>query len=150
MDSKEKNIDKIHKKELGFDLPEDYFLKSKNQILSKVSTNKETKIIALLKHKMVWFAAAGIALIFAIAVYKQQAIPSIKNMPVLVLDTLNTDKNLNMANYSFFEEDVLIASLFVSDNNVEIFVSNAFIEDVVTDEYLDEFIVEELMNEDLF
>jgi len=150
MNSKEKNIDNIHKKELGFDLPQDYFLKSKNQILSKVSTNKETKIITLFKHKMVWFAAAGIALIFAIAVYKQQAIPSIKNIPVLVLDTLNTDKNLNMANYSFFEEDVLIASLFVSDNNVETFVSNAFIEDVVTDEYLDEFIVEELMNEDLF
>lgn len=150
MDSKEKNIDKIHKQDLGFDLPEDYFSKSKKEILSKVSAKKETKIISLFKQKMVWFAAAGIALIFALTVYKQQVIPSIKNIPEIVSDTLNKSENMDLAFQYFYEEDVLIASLFVKDENVGTFVNNAFINDVIADEYLDDFIVDELMDEDLF
>ncbi len=150
MNSKEKNIDKVHKEDLGFDIPEDYFLKSKNEILSKVSTSKKSKTISIFKHRFVWLAAAGIALFVALTVFKQQTIPSMKNTPKIVLDTLNASENVDLALNYFFEDNVLIASLFVSDANVENYVTNAFLEEVAADEYLDDFIVNELMEEDLF
>lgn len=150
MNSKEKNTDKVHKKDLGFDIPEDYFLKSKSEILSKVSTLKEPKIISIFKNRFVWFAAAGIALFIALTVFKQQTIPSMKNSPEIVSDTLNASENMDLALNYFFEDNVLVASLFVSDANVESYVINAFLKEVVADEYLDDFIVNELMEEDLF
>lgn len=150
MNSKEKNIGKRHKQNLGFDLPDDYFLKSKNEILSKVSVKKENETISIFKNKLVWFAAAGIALIFALTIFKQQSVPSTKSTPEIVSDTINANENLDLALTYFFEEDVLIASLFINDNQVEAFVNNAFIEDVVADELLDDFIVDELMDDDLF
>lgn len=148
MNSKEKNIDQSHKNDLGFELPEDYFLKSKNEILSKVS-KKETKIISFYKSKMIWFAAAGISLILALTVYKQQVNTSIINIPNIVSDTLNTNKMFDLATDYIFEDDVLIASLFVSDVNLKNFLNNAFVEGVVEDEYLDDYIVDQLMDDDI-
>lgn len=150
MNSKEKNIDKVHKEDLGFDIPEDYFLKSKNEILSKVSTSKKAKTISIFKNRFVWLAAAGIALFVALTVFKQQTIPSMKNTPKIVSDTLNASENVDLALNYFFEDNLLVASLFVSDANVENYVTNAFLEEVAADEYLDDFIVNELMEEDLF
>lgn len=150
MNSKEKNIDKVHKKDLGFDIPDDYFLKSKSEILSKVSTSKESKTISIVKNRFVWLAAAGIALFVALTVFNQQTIPSMKNTPEMVSDTLNASENMDLALNYFFEENILVASLFVSDANIESYVTNAFLEEVAADEYLDDFIVNELMDEDLF
>jgi hypothetical protein len=150
MKTNKQNIDKIHKKDLGFELPDNYFEKSKNEILLKTSTKKEGKLVSLYKRKIIWFAAAGIALIFAVKVYKEQSIDSIKNIPTFVLDSLNLNENMDLAADYFVEEDILIASLFVSDQNVENYVNNAFINDIVADEYLDDYIVDELMTEDLY
>lgn len=150
MNSKEKNINKIHKEDLGFDLPEGYFSKSKNEILSKVTAKKEPKVVAIRQNKMVWFAAAGIALIFALTIYKQQLVPSMKVIPAIVQDSLISNENIDLAKSYFFEDDILLASLFVNDDKVGSFVNNAFIEDVVEDEYLDDFIVDQLMEDDLF
>lgn len=146
----DQNKAKIHKKDLGFDVPEGYFLTSKNDILSKVSAAKKPKIISIFKQKIVWFAAAGIALIFALTVFKQQTIPSIKNIPTIVSDTLNSTKNLDLAFNSFIEDEVLVSSLFVSDTQIDSYLNNAFIEEVVADEYLDDFIVDQLIDEELF
>lgn len=150
MKSKENNINKTHKEDLGFKIPEDYFSKSKNEILSKVAPKKEAKVVAFRKNKIVWFAAAGIALIFALTVYKQQLFPTMNVIPEIVQDSLMSTENMDLAFNSFFEDDLLLASLFVNDDKVGSFVNNAFIEEVVEDEYLDDFIVDQLMQDDLF
>jgi len=150
MNSKEKNIDKMHKEDLGFEIPEDYFSKSKTEILSKVTAKKEPKVISFYKNKVVWFAAAGIALIFALTVFKQQLIPTMKVIPAIVQDSLNSNENMDLAFNYFFEDDILLASLFVSDDKVATFVNNAFIKEVVEDEYLDNYIVDQLIEDDLF
>jgi len=67
-DSVERELDKLHADDLGLDLPEDYFAKSKNDILEKVAIDKSTKTIASYKSKTFWFAAAGIAVIISLSV----------------------------------------------------------------------------------
>jgi hypothetical protein len=150
MNSKDKNIDKIHKNELGLNVPDDYFLKSKNNILAKTIAKKEPKIISIFSNKFLWVAAAGIALIFVLTVYKQQVMPSVKNTPEIVLDTVNFNENFDLALHNFNDENVLVESLFISDENVENYVTTVFLEEVIADEYLDDFIVNELMEEELF
>lgn len=145
-----KNIDEIHKKDLGFETPENYFSNVEKEILSKISAQNKPKVIPFYRKKVVWFAAASIAFVIAITIYKQQIATSIKTVPQIVLDTLNLDENLNLASDYIFEEDVLVASLFINDNNIENFVNNAFIKSVASDENLDDYIVDNLMNEDLF
>jgi zona occludens toxin (predicted ATPase) len=150
MDLKDKNLDKRHSKELGFKTPDDYFLISKNEILSKVSKTKNSKLISFYNSKMVWFVAASIALVFTITMYRQYTSPKIFEMNQIVSDTINTQKNENLLAYSFQEEDVLIASLFVNEANVDAFITNEFINNVLADEYLDEYIIDELMTDDIF
>lgn len=150
METKYKNIDKVHKEQLGLGMPEGYFETSKKEILSKTSEKKKVKVISLYKNKMIWFVAAGIALVFSLTVYNNQTMNTIKDIPEMVLDTLNFDENLNLAMDYMYEEDVLISSLFMDDENVGDFVNNAFIQDITADAYLDDFIVDELMTDDLF
>lgn len=150
MNLKDKNINKKHSKELGFKTPDDYFLKSKNEILSKISTKKELKLTTFYKNKITWFAAAGFALFFAFTLYKQYKTPKDFDMNQIVLDTLNTQKNGNLLTDSFHQDDILIASLFVNDANVDSFLTNNFIDNVLADEYIDEYIVDELMTDELF
>lgn len=42
-DSVERELDKLHADDLGLDLPEDYFAKSKNDILEKVAIDRVLK-----------------------------------------------------------------------------------------------------------
>ena len=144
------NIDKIHKEVLGFEIPEDYFEKSKNEILSKIIKKKEVRKISFFNRKFVWLAAAGIALIFSLTIYIQQTIGSINNIPTIVLDSINLDKNSELIADYFVEDDILINSLFVSDNDLETYLNDAFINDVSADENIDDFIVDELMPDNLF
>ena len=144
------NIDKIHKEVLGFEIPEDYFEKSKNEILSKIIKKKEVRKISFFNRKFVLLAAAGIALLFSLTIYIQQTIGSINNIPTIVLDSINLDKNSELIADYFVEDDILINSLFVSDNDLETYLNDAFINDVSADENIDDFIVDELMPDNLF
>ena len=150
MKKQNKNIDIKHNEELGFKMPEDYFLKSKNEILSKVSVKKESKIILLFKNKMSWFAAASIALIFALSIYNNQTKLDIIKIPAIVSDTLNSNKSLTVEEGYFFEDDFLISSLFVNDMNVDNYIANSFIEQIVLEEHLDDYILDYLMDDELF
>jgi hypothetical protein len=150
MNLKDKHINKKHQEDLGFEIPEDYFLKSKNEILSKVLVKKESKIKTLFKSKIVWFAAASIALIFTLSIYNNQNKWDILKIPAIVSDTLNSNKNLKVeANY-YFEDDLLITSLFIEDVNVDTYIANSFIEEIVLDERIDDYILEQLMADELF
>ena len=132
----DKEIHKMHKKDLGYDIPKDYFAHSKVNLLEKVLNKKETKTAIFSRNRMVWFAAASIALIFAITVFKPNALPSMNEIPAIVSDTIETMKNNGLAiENSLQEEDnMLIASLFVDDAEIDEFVTDYVLEELVYDE----------------
>jgi len=144
----EKQMDKIHTEELGLSMPEDYFEKSKIDILDKVFHEKKPKVIPLFRNKVMWFAAAGIALIVALTVFKPASMSTINEIPMVIADTVGQISNLDLANNEFFtEDDMLVASLFVDDSEIDNYVDNYIIEETIIDEYIDEFLLDDLTGE---
>jgi len=143
-----KKMDKMHTEELGLGMPEDYFEKSKIDILDKVFHEKKSKVIPLFRNKVMWFAAAGIALIVALSVFKPVSMSTINKIPSVITDTVGQIRNLDLNNGGFFvEDDILVASLFVDDSEIDDFVDNYIIEEIVIDEYIDHFLLDDLTGE---
>lgn len=145
MDSKLKTDEQIsfdwkmkemHSEELGLKTPENYFSTSKMEILEKVSNQKEKRFNIFSRKRIVWSAAATIAIIFAVSVFKPNALPSFNNVPEIVSDTINYLQNNNLAQGEFKEDDILITSLFVPDNEIDEFVNNYVLEEFVYNEVM--------------
>jgi hypothetical protein len=147
-ESFEKKMDKIHTEELGLGMPEDYFVKSKIDILDKVFHERKSKVIPLFRNKVMWFAAAGIALIVALSVFKPASMSTINEIPSIITDTVGQLRNLDLNNGEFFvEDDILVASLFVDDSEIDDYLDNYIIEEIVIDEYIDHFLLDDLTGE---
>jgi len=147
-DSAEKKMDKMHTEELGLGMPEDYFEKSKNDILDIVFHEKKSKVIPLFRNKVMWFAAAGIALIVALTVFKPAGMSNINEIPTVIADTVGQMRNLDLINSEFFiEDDMLVASLFIDDSEIDDYIDNYIIEETVIDEYIDAFLLDDLTGE---
>lgn len=137
-DMLDKNNQKKHKEELGLNIPKDYFASSKTSILENVLNKKKPKLSIFTRKRMVWFAAASIALIFAITVFKPNALPSMNEIPAIVSDTIETMKSNGLALENLTSEgnDALIASLFVDDSEIDEFVTDYVLEELVYEEVL--------------
>ena len=148
IDSLENKIDKMHTDELGLGMPKDYFAKSKEDILDKVFTENKSKEIPLYRNKVIWFAAAGIALIVAFSVFKPDTLPTINDIPSVIADTVGQIRNLDLTNDEFFvEDDILVASLFIDDSEIDNFFDTYIMEEVIIDEYIDHFLLDDLTGE---
>lgn len=150
MNSKENNIDKTHKKDLGLGVPENYFTTSKNEILSKIANEKKAKVVPLYKNKFMWFAAAGITLLVALTVFKPDVFPSIDKNPSIVSDSINKFQNLELV-YDLFTtdtQDITIASLFMNDAEISNYLENNIIEEILIDEKIDSFMLESMLSEE--
>lgn len=129
----DKNLKLTHQKDLGLEIPEDYFSNSKQIILDKIS---DTKVLPLFSRRIFLIPmAAAVALILALVVFKPNALPSLNNVPLIVSDTLNQINTKGLANDdAFFKvEDVSIAALFVDDDKIDDFVNDYVLEDVIKD-----------------
>lgn len=126
----------MHSEELGFQVPEDYFSKSKMEILEKVSNQKEHRFNIFSRKRIVWSAAATIAIIVALTVFKPNELPSMDKIPAIVSDTIDNLKNDGLAQVEPEENDILITSLFVADNEIDEFVDNYVLEELVYEEVL--------------
>ena len=73
-----------------------------------------------------------------VTVFKQNALPSINEIPAIVSDTIDLKNTNNLAQktMSLTENDVLISSLFIEDTEVDEFVNNYVIEELVYAEIL--------------
>ncbi|MGV8947400.1 MAG: hypothetical protein ACOH1N_13290 [Lutibacter sp.] len=129
-------MQEMHSKELGLHTPKDYFSKSKIDILEKVSNKREVRFNIFSRERIIWSAAASIAIIFALTIFKPNALPSIEEIPAIVSDTIDYSKNNDLAQGEPAENDILITSLFVSDNEIDEFVDNYVIEELVYDEVM--------------
>jgi len=149
-DSVERELDKLHADDLGLDLPEDYFAKSKNDILEKVAIDKSTKTIASYKSKTFWFAAAGIAVIISLSVFKPNFLPEPNSTPSIVSDTVEQIQNYGIGNTDQeMESDFLVVSLFVDENHIDKFIDNHIIEESLIDEYIDTYLMDEMADDPL-
>ena len=154
MNSKEtKNnidLDKKHKNDLGLGVPENYFSKSKNEILAKIASAKKAKVVPLYQNKFMWFVAAGIALLVALTVFKPSVFPNIDKNPSIVSDTVNKFQNLELV-YDLFttdKQDITVASLFMNDAEISNYIENTLIEEILIDEEIDYLMLESMLSEE--
>jgi len=126
----------MHSEELGFQVPEDYFSKSKFEILEKVTNQKEQRFNIFSRKRIVWSVAATIAIILALTVFKPNALPAIDEIPAIVSDTIDNLKNDGLAQDELEENDILITSLFISDNEIDEFVDDYVFEELVYEEVM--------------
>jgi len=127
----------MHSEELGLHIPKDYFSKSKTDILEKVSNEqKEARFNIFSRKRIFWSIAATIAIIFALSIFRPNALPSFDNVPAIVSDTIDHLQNNNLAQVELMEDDILITSLFVPDNEIDEFVNNYVLEELVYEEVL--------------
>ncbi|MDO9276553.1 MAG: hypothetical protein Q7T92_13540 [Lutibacter sp.] len=145
MDSKFKIDDQIsfdrkmremHLKELGLNIPKDYFSKSKTDLLAKVSKKNSARFTIFSRERIVWSVAASIAIILALSVFKPNALPAMDEIPAIVSDTIDHIQNNDLAQGELEEDDILITSLFVSDTEIDEFVDNYVLEELVYEEVM--------------
>jgi len=108
------NTEKKHKSDLGLNIPEGYFSKSKQAVLDKTVFEKKNKVITLYRSMYAWSAVAVIALLFILTVYN----PLIHTNEV--------------------EDDILIASLVIDDLDVDQLLEDYVNEELLTDDFFSE------------
>ena len=120
-----------HAEELGMKVPENYFSSSKNEILNKLP-RKQNLIVRLFSRKtMIWAAAASIALLFTFSIFNQNGINVNNTIPKIVADSIELlkTKGLSNENLALNDDDFLVSSLFIEENDID-----AFVEDYILDE----------------
>ncbi len=146
----DKKAGKKHAQDLGLEIPDDYFSKSKSKIIALTEEQKKPKLIKLRK-SFIWMAAAGFALIFALTVYKFNTAPKTDRIITKASDTIEQIQNFYLNNDNFYmEEDVLLTSLYVNENEIDAYVDNDLFNEIIVDEYIDDYIIENTMDEKLF
>ena len=130
----EEKLQKMHFEDLGLGMPEDYFSKSKSEILAKVGIEDKSRVLPLYRNKIFWAAAAAIAVLFVLTLFKTSTVPQIEKIPAIVSDTIE-QLNKGLANEDFYqgENDILISSLFVEDTELDEFVDNYMLGEALFD-----------------
>lgn len=130
------NLRKMHVEQLGLAIPENYFSNSKQEILAKISGEKEkTKRVSFLKPRFAWYAAASIIFLIAIALFKPNNNFQIDDNHTIVSDTIKA-LNDNKFGYEIPENDILISSLLVEDSEVDALIDDYILNKTLTDDTL--------------
>ncbi|MFC5682053.1 hypothetical protein ACYE2N_09660 [Flavobacterium sp. MAHUQ-51] len=134
---KDDELNKIHSDALGLTIPENYFSKSKNEILDKIATQNETKVIPFYKKRTSWLAAASVTLLLGLSILKTynsqnpDRIASPLTDSIVQMDIKNPTTNNPIPNYNLtHENDILISSLFVDDKEIDEYITNSILDDI--------------------
>lgn len=133
LDSFDQKNQKKHTEDLGLQLPADYFTQSKTNILSQVSSKKRSKLIMFFRKTIVWSTSVAALLIFTITIFKHNEFSTTDTITNMVSDTVSAFQNENTINndVEISTEDVLLASLFVEESNVNAYVDNYIKEGII-------------------
>jgi hypothetical protein len=132
----DQEMHKKHTDELGLNVPEDYFYQSKKEILEKIPASKNGKLVLLTRNKAIWLAAASLAFVLVLNLFKTNVKSDFDKIPAVVLDTIEKLKDNNLVN-EFFEteeKDILISSLFIEDAELDEFIADYVIEGALDEE----------------
>ena len=79
-----KKLEETHSTDLGLKIPEDYFSKSKIEILNRIKQEQEPKVIPFYKKKQNWMVAASLLFLLGLSFYTiNNGLISQKNEPIL-------------------------------------------------------------------
>jgi hypothetical protein len=139
-----------HTENLGLEVPKNYFSKSKSKIVALTLDKKKSKLIQLRK-RVIWIAAAGIALLFALTIFKPNATLNSDKISTIASDTVEKINNFYLENDKLFslEDAVLLTSLYVDENQMDAYVDINFIDEIIIDEYIDVYILESTLVEEI-
>lgn len=157
------NITKLHKEKLGMDIPEDFFSKSKEDILNKVTKLEEPRQkVFWLKPLIAYPIAASIILAIALTFWMQNNNQTVQN------DITNIEEATEF-NSELLESDFLVTSLIIPEGQLQdyldqyivntiiikaelseqelenIFINSLFIEDSLLNNYINESLIENLI-----
>lgn len=120
-----KNLAKHHKDYLGLEVPENYFSKSKKEIISIVTKEElEKKSIFRLKPIYTYPIAASIVFLIGITIWFQSPNPE-NNHPITNVEEVDLFYNSG--------EDFLVSSLLVEDSQVDQFVDDYIINEMIVE-----------------
>lgn len=133
LDSFDQRNQKKHTEELGLQVPEDYFSKSKANILSQTSSKKRGRLIMFSRKTIVWSTTVAALLLITITIFKPDEFSSTNTITNIVSDTVSAFQNENAINNDVVisTEDVLLASLFVEESHVNEYVDNYIKEEII-------------------
>ncbi|MCF6213454.1 MAG: hypothetical protein L3J45_05445 [Flavobacteriaceae bacterium] len=129
-------LDKLHKDELGLSIPKDYFKKSNKDILKIIAADKN-RVVPLYKNKIVWAIAASFVLIITLTVYKPSIFNKLNQFELIVSDTIEqlNKPQLADADKELKNDNVLLSSLFVADDNLDAFVDDYVYTEIIKNDY---------------
>jgi len=159
-DSDKKTLAQEHKDYLGLDIPKDYFINSKKNILKNISKAEgEVKPIRQFKSAYFYPIAASLLLALGLTFWIQD------NKSVTPIEF----NKMKMTQFSPENNESLVASLFVDESDMDnfldayvmneiiletaieeynldaIFINSFFVEDSLIDKYFDENIIESML-----
>lgn len=127
-----KDISERHKEKLGMDIPEDFFAKSKENILNKVIKEEKPKqTIFWLRPMVAYPMAASIFLAIALTFYMQ-------NKDVKNTEQITNTEEVKLMNTDFNEDNFLVSSLMISDSEMDTYLDSYIINNVVIESELSE------------
>ena len=140
--NKNKDLTKLHKEKLGMDIPEDFFSKSKADILEaipKIEDKKQT--VFWLKPIIAYPIAASIVLLIGITIWMQNDTTDIN--PKIT--------NVNEINLTYFDsDDFLVSSLLIEDENMDAFMDDFIVNEILVEAELSEQQLENIFINSLF
>lgn len=140
--NKNKDLTKLHKEKLGMDIPEDFFSKSKADILEaipKIEDKKQT--VFWLKPIIAYPIAASIVLLIGITIWMQNDTTDIN--PKIT--------NVNEINLTDFDsDDFLVSSLLIEDENMDAFMDDFIVNEILVEAELSEQQLENIFINSLF
>lgn len=110
---KEVSFDKkradVHSKELGYEVPKDYFIQSKKEILNKVSARKKSNVVHFMNRNTFIMVAASLTILITLVVFQMKN-NSLKENTQLIATTEHalTTENEDLVTSLFLEENDLI------------------------------------------
>lgn len=158
-----KNISRLHKEKLGMEIPENFFAKSKENILNKVIIPEKTKqTIFWLRPMIAYPMAVSIILAIALTFWMQ-------NNDNQNTEQITNTEEVKLLNSDFNDDDFLISSLMVADSEMDtyldsyiinkvmieaelseqklenIFINSVLIEDSLINNYIDKSLIENIV-----
>lgn len=108
------DLEKIHKKDLGLELPEDYFKNSKMAILEKIKEEEKTKVIPLYRKKaVIWVASIVAVFLMVITVYNPFISEEIPADDVLIASLLTDESNVDNLVDDYVNDELLTEDVFL-------------------------------------
>ena len=159
----DEKLNKIHKEELGLDLPEGYFAQSKNEILMKTTNDTNSHTINwFLNKNNILKIAASIVLVVGISVYFQFSSTTISgtnessvveidssneiNQSLVQSDSNQDNKNseliMSNSNKQIEHQKTKVGNVVQNEN--DILVKSLFVEDAEVDKYIESSILEDI------